>query len=65
VPRDTVRADGQIVLFWMTRVFGLVLGVHAPLGLGLLDDEELPPHDIAVATAIRIVRVLRVRTSRF
>ena len=49
VPRATVSADGQMVLFWMTSVFGLVLGVQAP-GVGLLDgDELLPPHAATIA----------------
>jgi hypothetical protein len=34
----------------MTSVFTLELGVHAPLGLVVLDD-ELPPHEMAAATA--------------
>src|SRR3954471_17826402 len=49
VPRLTVSVDGQMVLFWMTSVFGLELGVQAPLGL-VLPLDELPPHAIAPAT---------------
>jgi hypothetical protein len=48
VPRATVSAAGQIVLFWMTSVFALALGVQPPLGVGLLG-ELLPPHAAAIA----------------
>src|SRR4051812_36181753 len=65
VPRETVSADGQIVLFWMTRVDGLELGVQAPLGPVVFDeDEELPPHEaqttVTAAIAISVLRVFGV-----
>ena len=43
-----------MVLFWMTSVFALELGVHAPLGV-VLPDEELPqPMASAIPPAIAI-----------
>ena len=56
VPRETVSADGQIVLFWMTRVAGFELGVHVPLGPVLGD--ELPPHERATAIPTAMATVL-------
>src|SRR6478609_5235567 len=60
VPRLTVSVEGQMVLFWMTRVFGLELGVHPPLGL-VLDEELLPPHAIAAAIATAAQPLLKTR----
>jgi hypothetical protein len=56
VPRETVSADGQIVLFWMTRVAGFALGVHVPLGPVLGD--ELPPHEKTTAIPHAIAAML-------
>src|SRR5882757_685863 len=49
VPRATVSAAGQMVLFWITSVFALVLGVQPPLGpAGVV--ELLLPHAAATAS---------------
>src|SRR3954452_13078443 len=72
VPRLTVSAAGQMVLFWITSVAGLALGVQAPLGLVMpFDAAPLLPHAIAkviaarVLTVIRVLMVLEVRASGF
>src|SRR3954463_11516406 len=63
VPRLTVSAAGQMVLFWITSVAGLALGVQAPLGLVLpLGAAPLPPQAIAKIIATRLLRVIRVLT---
>jgi hypothetical protein len=41
-PRETVSVWGQIVLFWMTSVLALVLGVQPVVGPVVPDDESLP-----------------------
>jgi hypothetical protein len=52
-----------MVLFWITSVFGLELGVHPALGLVLLAGVEVPPHAIiSAASAVVATRVLRVLT---
>jgi hypothetical protein len=48
-----------MVLFWITSVFGLELGVQPPLGLVLLDDELLPQ---AIITAIAAATITPVNT---
>jgi hypothetical protein len=40
-PRETVSVCGQIVLFWMTSVLALVLGVQPVVGPVVPDDESL------------------------
>jgi len=41
---------GQMMLFWMTSVFGFELGVHPVLG-PVVGDEESLPHAEAIASA--------------
>ena len=66
-PRAMVIDCGQIALFWITSVAGLVLGVHEPDGPVLLF-ESSPPHEIAAASvsaaAVPPTRVLRFRISQ-
>src|SRR3954470_14545580 len=63
VPRLTVSAAGQIVLFWITIVAGLALGVQAPLGLVLpLGAAPLPPQAIAPATTAATQTLLNTRS---
>ena len=62
-PRETVSACGQIVLFWMTSVLALVLGVQPVVGPVVPDDESLPHAANArpQASTVPNVQILSVR----